>query len=96
METTKEDQSGNKVKFFDIYIYLTSVWTYLTGLLSVINIPTSRTAMTPFHDGMILISLGGAPLLSIRISSCGAAVLQFPLLISEGKYTRLAFKQMRK
>ena len=70
--------------------------TQLIGLLSALNVPTSRTAMTPFNDGMILISLCGAPLLSIRISSCGAAVLQFLLLISEGKYTRLAFKQRRK
>ena len=89
METTKEDQSGNKVKFVDIYIYLTSVWTYLTGLLSVVNIPTSRTAMTPFNDGMILIGLGGAPLLSIRIISCCAGVVQRPTLVGEGKYTGL-------
>ena len=89
METSKEDKSGNKVKFFDIYIYLTSVWTYLTGLLSVVNIPTSRTAMTPFNDGMFLICLGGAPLLSIRITSCSAGVVQSSILVGEGKYTGL-------
>ena len=74
METTREDQ----VQFVDIYICLTFD-----------TVPTSRTAMTPFNDGMILIGLGGAPLLSIRIIRCGAGVVQSPILVGEGKYTGL-------
>ena len=76
METTREDQ----VQFVDIYICLTFSTVYHTGL-------TSRTAMTPFNDGMIPIGLGGAPLLFIRITTDGAFVVQSPLIITEGKYT---------
>ena len=64
METTREDQSGNKAQFVDINIFLTFG-----------TVRTTRTAMTPFDDGMILICLGGAPLLFICITTCCAAYI---------------------
>ena len=40
-----------------------------------------------FSDSVI--GLGGAPLLSIRITSCSAGVVQSSILVGEGKYTGL-------
>ena len=74
METTREDQSGNKAHFVDINIFLTFG-----------TVRTTRTAMTPFDDGMILICLGGAPLLFIGITTCCAVVVQRAFLVDEGK-----------
>ena len=81
METTRGDQS--EVHFVDIYICL----TFGTVRKTSEPVLTSRTAMTPFNDGMIPIGLGGAPLLLIRITTGGAFVVQGPLIIAEGKYT---------
>ena len=59
------------------------------NLIYLTSVPTAPTAVSPLNDGVILISLSGAPLLSVLITSISAGIVESSLLISEGKHTRL-------
>ena len=59
------------------------------NLIYLTSVPTAPTAASPLNDGVILISLSGAPLLSVLITSLSAGIVESSLLISEGKHTRL-------
>ena len=50
--------------------------------------------MSPFYRKVVpVLGLGGAPLLSIRIAVCGAAVVESPIL-GEWEYTGLTWEQL--
>ena len=47
---------------------------------------TGLTTVAPLHDSVVLVSLGGAPLLLIEIINSGAAMVLQPVM-DERKYT---------
>ena len=64
--------------------------THFCCLLTIVlHIPTGLTAMSPPPSRVVLVSVGGAPVLLVRVPGRGAGVLQ-SLTNQKGKHAGLA------